>query len=157
MSWNKAYVGGLLLLLAAQVAVAQDANPKIGHPWARATVGNAQTGAVYMTIESTVPDRLTATSTPIASRAEIHGSEVENSVMKMHKVDAITIRPDTPAMLKPGGLHVMLFGLKQPLKEGQTFPLTLTFANAGVREVSVTVESARAPGSMGDPHNAMSR
>ena len=155
MRWNKTYAGGLILLLATQTAFAQTANPRIEHAWARATAANAQTGAVYMTIESAVPDRLTATSTPVAARAEIHASEIDNDVMKMHKVDAIAIRPDAPAMLKPGGFHVMLFGLKQPLKEGQSFPMTLTFANAGVREISVTVEGARAMGPMGDPHKAM--
>jgi copper(I)-binding protein len=60
----------------------------------------------------------------------------------------LTIAPGTAALLKPGGDHVMLMGLKQPLKEGESFPLILTFEKAGDVQVTVKVEKAGATGAM---------
>jgi copper(I)-binding protein len=67
--------------------------------------------------------------------------------MKMRPLPAVDIKAGGQAELKPGGMHIMLVGLAAPLKEGQTFPLTLTFEKAGKVEVTVTVEKA---GAMGD-------
>jgi hypothetical protein len=58
-------------------------------------------------------------------------------------------------MLKPGGMHVMLTGLSQPLKQGQSFPLTLTFAKGGTREITVAVEKVGAMGPAGATSGAM--
>jgi copper(I)-binding protein len=70
----------------------------------------------------------------------------------MRPVKAIEINVGEPAVLKPGGLHVMLIGLKAPLKQGETFPLTLTFAKAGTTTVDVAVQAAGAglPEHMGE-------
>ena len=61
--------------------------------------------------------------------------------MKMRPVKAIDVNVGESAVLKPGGIHVMLIGLKQPLREGETFPLTLTFAHAGALTVEVPVKA----------------
>ena len=66
----------------------------------------------------------------------------------MRPVSTIDVKPKGQTMLKPGGLHVMLIGLKQPLKQGESFPLTLTFEKAGELDVSVVVEKAGAMGGM---------
>jgi len=63
-------------------------------------------------------------------------------------VSAIDVKPRGQMMLKPGGLHVMLIGLKQPLKVGESFPLTLTFEKAGKLDVTVTVEKSAAMSGM---------
>jgi hypothetical protein len=149
----------LALLLAtpltAAKAPAQDAGPKIEQPWARATPGNVRTGAVYMTIEpGATPDKLVAIATPVAGRAELHAHMMDKGVMQMRPVDALALQPGAPAVLKPGGYHVMLFDLKQPLKDGEEFPLTLTFAQAGAKQVTVHVEKA---GAMGPGGAAASR
>ena len=71
-------------------------------------------------------------------------SNVENGVYGMHSVHAIEVSPGAAStILRPGGAHVMLEGLKQPLKIGETFPLTLTFKNAGQLRVEVEVQSPR--------------
>jgi copper(I)-binding protein len=133
--------------LIAVTAPAQDAGPRIEQPWARATPGNARTGAVYMTIEpGAAPDKLLAVATPVAGRAELHAHIMDNGVMQMRAVDTLAVQPGSPAVLKPGGYHVMLFDLKQPLKEGEEFPLTLTFGQAGAKQVTVHVEKAGAMG-----------
>ncbi len=119
---------------------------KIEHPWARASAGAAAAGAAYMTITTTgaTADRLVGASTPVAGKAELHTHIADGEVMRMRPVDAIEVEPGKPAVLKPGGLHVMLIGLKAPLKEGETFPLNLNFAKAGSVTVNVDVESAAA-------------
>jgi periplasmic copper chaperone A len=67
-------------------------------------------------------------------------------VMQMRPVAGIDIPAGQPVSLKPGGEHIMLLGLAQPLHEGQTFPLTLTFEKAGSRAVTVTVKKPGAAG-----------
>ena len=91
------------------------------------------------------PDELIAASSAVAQKAELHVFEVENGVYGMHGVDAIAIDPGAAAtILRPGGAHVMLEGLKQPLRAGETFPLTLTFRKAGALNLEVRVESPQA-------------
>lgn len=128
----------LVFTLAAFGAYAQDA-VKITAPWARATPGGAKNGAAYMTLESASPDALVAVSSPVADRLELHTHVQDSGIMKMMPVEQVTLDPGKPVELKPGGIHVMMMGLKRPLKEGDTFPLTLTF-KSGKREVEVRIE-----------------
>jgi len=123
--------------------------------WARASTG--ATGAVYLSISNhgTAPDRLLAVRTPMAEKAELHESKMENGVMKMRPLGPITIGPSQSAVLKPGADHVMLMGLKQPLKQGETFPLTLTFEKAGDIQVNVKIEGAGAMGADAMDHGPM--
>ena len=73
---------------------------------------------------------------------ELHVFNVENGVYGMHPVHAIEVSPGAAStVLQPGGAHVMLEGLKQPLKVGETFPLSLTFKKAGQLRIEVRVES----------------
>jgi copper(I)-binding protein len=120
--------------------------------WSRAAMAG-RTGVVYLTITDTgAPDRLTGASTPIATTATVHESFDDHGVMKMRPVAAVPVQPGKPVMLAPGGYHIMLEGLKQPLQPGQTFPVTLTFANAGQVMTTATVQKAGAAadhGSMG--------
>lgn len=124
---------------------------KIGHPWAR--VSAAQNGAAYMTITATAAmgDRLVSAASPAAGRVELHTHVMEGEVMRMRQVPAIEVKPGEPTALKPGGLHVMLLGLKKPLTEGYAFPLTLTFERAGKIEVEVKVQKDEASGGHGAP------
>jgi copper(I)-binding protein len=139
----------LALLATPTLAFAQDPGPRVEQAWARATPGgSASTGAAYATIETASPDKLVGASTPIAGRAELHEHVDQGGVMRMRSVDAVPVRPGTPTVLKPGGLHVMLMELKRPLKEGDSFPMSFVFEKAGVREVTVRVERA---GAMGPP------
>ncbi|WP_119461931.1 copper chaperone PCu(A)C [Rhodospirillaceae bacterium SYSU D60014] len=117
-------------------------------PWARATASPAMPGAAYLKVENhgAAADTLIAVASPVAERAELHRSEAEDGVMKMRSVEAIKVAPGAPVIFAPGGLHIMLHGLKQPLTEGSRFPLALTFEKAG----SVTVEVVVRPlGAMG--------
>lgn len=142
---------------------AQAADLAVEQPWARATPGRAPTGAAYfsLTNRGAEADRLVGAATSAAARAELHGHRRPPShaasgqagghaghVMEMRPVAEIAIKPGESVVLKPDALHVMLIGLKAPLKEGGSFPLTLRFARAGEIQVEVRVGKA---GAMGPP------
>lgn len=116
----------------------------VDHPWARASIGQAPNGAAYMTIttEGQETDRLVGVESDAANRVELHTHLMDNGVMKMRPVEAIEIAPGEPTLLQPGGLHVMLMGLKAPLRLGESFPMTLVFERAGRVEVEVKIEEA---------------
>ena len=131
--------------LLAAAAAAQDSPIVVEQPWARAaTTAN---GAAYLMLENrgTEPDRLVGVATAAARSAELHSSSVDaKGVASMRPVQAVELPPGGHAALAPGGLHIMLVGLTQPLKAGEHFPLTLTFEKAGAVTVDVPVE-ARPP------------
>jgi len=113
------------------------------HPWARPTAEAAKTGAVYLSLSNRgdAADTLVSASTPVADKAEIHEHVEENGVLKMRAVPGgLKLAPGASAEFKPGGLHVMLFGLKQRLEEGTSFPLTLIFDKAGPVPLEVRVQ-----------------
>jgi copper(I)-binding protein len=144
----------LLPFATMSAGVADDGGPKVDHAWARATPGAARTGAVYFRIESATDDRLIGLASPVAAKAELHTHLEENGVMQMREVEGgLAVPAGQEVELKPGGLlHVMLIDLNQKLKAGDSFPLTLTFQNAGSREVTVKVErlGAMGPSDVGD-------
>ena len=140
-----AFAAGLAL---ASAALAQPAQLEINNAWAGATPGKAENGAAYVTITSPTADRLVSASSPVAKKAELHTMSMQGTVMKMRPSAGLDIPSGQPVTLKPGGEHIMLMGLNQPLRDGQSFPLTLDFEKAGPRTVTVTVEKAgaKAPG-----------
>lgn len=119
-------------------------------PWARASAGTARTGAAYLRIVNSgaEADRLLEASSPAAERVELHTHGMRDGVMRMRRIEAVSVPGNKAAELKPGGDHVMLMGLKGPLKRGSTFPLTLSFERAGTITVPVAVRpiTARGPG-----------
>jgi len=129
-------------ILFAAPAWADSNGIKVDRVWARATPGAAKTGAIYLTVTNTgtTPDTLEGTaSTPVAEHAGLHEERMADGVMKMRPVKSLTIPPGKSVALEPNAYHFMLTGLKGPLKEGQTVPLTLTFDHAGKQEVSALV------------------
>ena len=115
----------------------------IDHPFARATPPGAKSGGAFFVVANSgaTPDKLIGVASPAARSAEMHQMAVDAGVMKMRAVPALDVPSGGKLELKPGGYHVMLLDLKQPLKAGDKVPLTLTFQNAGSIVVSVDVES----------------
>ena len=97
-------------------------------------------GNAGLTNNGVLPDRLLAASTPVATSARIHMHMMQDNVMKMRPLSAIEVSPGEPTVLQPGGLHIMLTGLKAPLVEGSLVTLTLEFEKAGAVEVLVIVQ-----------------
>ena len=107
--------------------------------WARDTVGSTANAAVYMTITSPTADRLLSASTPVAKKTDLMTMEGGSGAMEMKYLTAIDTPANKSVGLNPSGLHVWLADLNQPLKAGQSFPLTLKFEKAGERQVTVSV------------------
>ena len=132
----------LIATLSASVSAEQQApgDLSVERPWARALPPVAPNGAAYLRIANTgdAPDRIVSASSPIAERVEIHAHEMDGGVAKMRHVHSVEVPAHGAVSFEPGGLHLMLIGLKKPLVVGKRFALTLGFENAG--ELAVTVE-----------------
>jgi copper(I)-binding protein len=133
-------------LAVATAALAQTGQLELNNAWARATPGKAENGAAYLTILSPTTDRLVSVSSPVAQKAELHTMSMAGMVMQMRPLAGLEIPAGRPVTLKPGGEHIMLLGLKQPLQEGESFPLTLNFENAGPLTVTAAVQNLGATG-----------
>ena len=145
MSVRSRVLALLALLLMASPAFAHDYKLgalEIGHPWARATPPTAPTGGGYLSIKNTgtEPDRLMSVSSPAAETVQVHEMKMDGSVMRMRPLDGpLEIKPGETVTLAPGGMHLMMMGLKEPLKQGERVPLTLVFEKAGKIAVEIVV------------------
>jgi periplasmic copper chaperone A len=125
----------------------------IVHPWARATPGAVKNSAAFMVFENKgVADKLIGVSGDVAREIQIHTMLTEAGVMKMREIKSLDIPANDKAELKPGGLHIMLIGLKDGLKEGEKFPLKLKFEKAGEVTVEITAEKAGGQDHSGHAH-----
>jgi len=132
-----AFLGALLLPSAA---LAQ-AKVEVTNAWARATAPAQKVGAVYMDVRSAGSARLIAAASPVAAKTEIHNMTMENNVMKMQPVDAISLPAGQSVKLAPGGYHVMLIDLKHELKKGDTVPVTLTVEQSDKTRQTIEVKA----------------
>ena len=100
-------------------------------------------GAAYMIIKNTgdTADKLLRAESQVSEVVELHISEMNDGVMKMRQVEYIEAPAGGQAELKPGGLHIMLIGLKQDLVEGESIDITLYFEEAGKVRVSAEVRA----------------
>lgn len=131
--------------LPAFAQQAQTATLDISGGFTRASPKVAQAGAAFMTIRSRGgADRLIGFTSPNCTQPELHTHIHDNGMMKMRRVEAIDIPAGGEALLKPGGLHLMLIGLTTPLTEGATVPVTLIFEQAGEVPLSLPVKAAGA-------------
>jgi periplasmic copper chaperone A len=140
-------------ILAIAVAVRADAGGiEVREAFARASIGQATAGAVYLRIvnHASSPDRLMAASTPVAARTDLHMTVHEGNVARMRRLETVEIPAGETVAFEPGGAHVMLSGLHAPLREGDRFDLTLEFEAAGTITVEVPVRSVAAEADTGD-------
>ncbi|MCG6932858.1 MAG: copper chaperone PCu(A)C [Gallionella sp.] len=117
--------GGLLALFLCSSAYAGDI--QIQNAWARATAPGQDAASVDLTITSKHAAALVGVSSPAAETAALHSMQMEGGMMRMREVASLDIPPGKALNLRASGHHLMLMGLKEPLKEGQTVPLTLNF------------------------------
>jgi periplasmic copper chaperone A len=114
----------------------------------RSSVAGQQGTGAFMRLTATEATQLVGVSTPLAGVAEVHEMKMEGEVMKMRAIGKLDLPAGRSVELKPGGYHIMLLDLKQPLEQGSTVPMTLSFRDArGVEsklELKVPV-AARAP------------
>ncbi|MBS0427834.1 MAG: copper chaperone PCu(A)C [Proteobacteria bacterium] len=150
------FVAACALSAGAVAVFAQNAAPvEASGAWVRAAVpGQSGTGA-FMKLTSQTPLKLVGVATPVAGVAEVHEMKMEGDTMKMRAIPGIDLPARQAVELKPGGYHLMLMDLKQPIKAGSSVPLTLTFEDAkGVKStlaLQAPVQTA-APGMAGHKH-----
>lgn len=129
------------VLLSASVH-ASDSGITVSDAWVRATAPGQDSGAVEFSIASKKAAKLVTVASPLAEAVEIHGMTHENGSMKMRAIEFIALPAGKLINLKKSGYHVMLIRLKQPLKAGDSVPLTLTIEFAGNHKVAVEVRAA---------------
>ena len=131
---------GLLLAAAAH------AQTTVADPWVRGTVAQQKATGMFAKITSAGGGKLVAASSPVAGVVEIHEMSMEGSTMKMRALPSGLNLPAGQAVeLKPGGYHVMLMDLKQPLKDGDTVPVTLVIEGKDGQKETVEVQAPVRP------------
>lgn len=121
-----------------------DGSMTIEEVWARPTAPTATNAAFYGTITNQTAnhDRLVGMSSPVCEEIQLHRSSMTDGVMSMRPAEAWEneVLGSHPLELEPGGLHLMCLGLREPLVDGETTELELTFTNYGSVVVDVPIE-----------------
>jgi copper(I)-binding protein len=149
------FAASVLLAASAGAQEYKAGNMYVDHIYARATVPGQTSGGAYLTLENrgNSADALIAAQSSAAQSVEIHTMAMTDNVMRMREVSAVDIKPKEKIAMQPGdGYHLMLIGLKAPLKTGDKLPLTLTFRKAGKVETSITVEDGMMGKKSADDH-----
>lgn len=147
----------ILLALGAS-AWAQSAAVDVQGAWARATVQGQKATGAFMKLTAKENAKLVSASSPVAGVVEIHEMKMEENVMKMRAIPSLDLPAGKAVELKPGGYHVMLMDLKEPLKKETTVPITLVLKDdKGVESkveltVPVSLKSPSGMGGMGHQH-----
>lgn len=132
----------LMLLLTGCAQQATGPQIKIENSWARPSSGADMNGAIYLHItnDGNEADTLLSADSPSAQAAEVHESMVDDKgVMRMEPRESIEIPAGGEVAFQPGGLHIMLVELKQPLSVDDEVQLTLRFEKAGEIQLRVKV------------------
>ena len=137
---KRVLAAALLLLLPASLH-AQDSPIVVHDVTARPTLAGAPNGIAFMVIENRgpAPDRLLGAATPVAGKAVVHEMSMTGNVMRMRPTGPLVVPANGTVTLDPGSLHLMLQGMKQRLKAGDSFPIILRFEKAGEVTVTATV------------------
>lgn len=147
MLHRRPLLAALLAALAVPAAAQETRSGDLAvqQPWTRAA-GQGATGAGFLSVSNrgAAADRLLSASSPAARSMELHTMVRDGDVMRMRPVQAIEVPAGQTVTLRPGGLHLMLIGLSQELREGATVPVTLRFERAGEVRVDLSVQAAGA-------------
>lgn len=130
----------------------------ISYPFSRATLPNAPVAGGFFTVTNNgaEDDRLIGASSAVADHLEVHEMAMDGDVMRMRELkDGLPIPAGETVELKPGGYHIMFMGLNQPLVEGETVKVTLTFEKAGEVEIELSIGAPNSKGHGGMGHEGM--
>lgn len=143
---------GLAALVLLGITGPVLAQTTVSEAWVRASVPHQQSTGAFMTITASGDSKLVSVASPVAKTVQVHEMTMNGDVMGMREVKAVPLPAGKPVTLDPNGLHVMLMGLNDQVKEGQQVPLTLTVQAADGTTESVAVQAqvraltAQAPG-----------
>jgi len=138
MKTSHQFALAIALAAASGLATAQTA---VKDPWVRGTVEAQKATGMFAQITSTSGGKLVAASSPVAGVVEIHEMAMEGNLMKMRAIPGLDLPAGKAVDLKPGGYHVMLMDLKQPLKEGENVTVTLVIEGKEGKRESVEVKA----------------
>ncbi len=130
-----------LAAAAVLASAAAHAQVTVDKPWVRTTVAQQTTSAAYFTVTSAQGGRIVDASSPAATSAEVHEMKMDGDMMKMRSVDAVPLPAGKPVEFKPNGYHLMLMGLKAPLKAGDVVPIKLVVEDAKGKRQTVDVKA----------------
>lgn len=139
-------VRGTLLVAATASAFAfsgavQAQSVTVGTPWVRATAAEQKATGAFMKLQSTAPARLVEIRSAAAGVVELHEMAMEGDMMRMRAITGLDLPAGKAVELKPGGYHIMLMDLKQPIKAGDTVAITLVIEDANKRRSTVDVKA----------------
>lgn len=147
---SRSMLSTLALVLAAAPALACEAvtvgDITVEQAWSRVSLGTERPGVIYLTIRNAgeADDALTGIATPVAGLPMIHETVDTNGVVSMPHVMEVPVPAVGTVALEPGGYHAILMELSEPLEEGASFPVTLSFEEAGEVTIDVQVLSIAA-------------
>jgi hypothetical protein len=120
---------------------------KVDDAWVRATVAEQKATGAFMQLTASKAMKVVVVSSPVAAVVEIHEMKmIDSGVMQMRAVDALPLPAGQAVALKPGSYHVMLMGLKAPIKAGDSVPLTLTVEGQDKQRSTVEVKATARAG-----------
>jgi copper(I)-binding protein len=131
----------LSILLGLSSAATLAADVDVTDAWVRGTVSGQQATGAFMAITSRSGAALVGAASPAAGITEIHEMKMDGGVMKMRAIARLDLPAGKPVVLGPGGYHVMLINLKQPLKKGDAVPLTLQVEGKDKKVESIEVKA----------------
>jgi copper(I)-binding protein len=138
----------IALLFIASAAAAADV--RVENAWARSPAPGQKTVSAYVDLTSASDAVLRSAASPLAGRVELHAMTLDGGIMRMRSIARVDLPAGKTVKLEPGGLHLMLFDLKQPLKPGDKLPLVLNIQGPAASATTVKVEAeVRAPAAAG--------
>ncbi len=146
LSSRRHWLAALLMSCTALAAIAQSTQTsvRVQDAWARPTGPGQTVGGGYLRIVGgAAADRLLSVRSTQAGMVELHSMAMDGDVMRMRQLDSVDIPAGQAIDLKPGGMHLMLMGLKSPLRVGSRVPLVLRFEKAGEVQVDMRVAAAQ--------------
>jgi hypothetical protein len=130
-----------IMAVALLACASAQAQVRVEDPWVRSTVAQQKTTGAFMAITSVGGGKLVDASTPVATSVEVHEMKMAGDVMKMRQIDALPLPPGVRVELKPGLYHMMLLGLKAPVKAGDVVPIKLVVEDAQGKRATVDVKA----------------
>ncbi|WP_054890834.1 MULTISPECIES: copper chaperone PCu(A)C [unclassified Pseudomonas] len=136
---------GLAALALLGLALPALADTTVSDAWVRASVPHQQSTGAFMTLTASTDSKLVNVASPVAKTVQVHEMTMNGDVMGMREVKSVELPAGKPVTLDPNGLHVMLMGLNEQVKEGQQVPLTLTIEDAKGQKQTIEVQAPVKP------------
>ena len=139
----------LILMIAPDLS---QAAVQIKDAWCRPSLKMVKNGTVFMTLTADAHTALVQAESSVANIVELHTHIQEGEIMRMREVEKFDISPGQPTVLEPGHDHIMLIGLKKPLKAGRSIDLKLTFSDGSTQALKIPVQASTKKSPCGCQH-----